>query len=154
MQVMTHDRGTESIVMTQIRKIRQLLIATTAILLLAVSSVSVHAQQTEPSGDEYASGDYGRVRYQINGLTIRRSGLTYEGAADINSPVFPGDSIVTGPDQRAEVELADGDVIHIDRNSEVTFLAMPSPYHATTHRTRTALRPRHTLLRFRLGALA
>jgi len=106
----------------------RLLLATTALLLVAAVPPPLRAQETAPVTNEYADGDYGRVRYQINGLTIRRGALNYEGAADLNSPVFPGDSIVTGHDQRAEIELAGGTVVRIDRNSNVTFLALPSPY--------------------------
>ena len=83
-------------------------------------------------GDDYAAGDYGRVRDAENGLTILRSDWDHEGGVtdegDLNSPVFPGDRITTGGDQRVEVELAGGTLVWIDRATDMTFLSLPEPY--------------------------
>jgi hypothetical protein len=102
-----------------------------AILSLTVSA-ELHAQEAEPPEDAYAAGDYGRLRHQENGATLVReetgAAREFPTSGDVNAPIFPGDTLVTGPDQRAEVQLASGSVVRIDEGSEVTFLALPQPY--------------------------
>jgi len=96
-------------------------------LILAVP-VAAQPGEIAAQGDGYEQGIYGRVRYQINGLTVRRGELTQQPLAGTNSPVFPGDTVLTDYDQRAEIELAGGSLVRVDRGSEVTFLALPDPY--------------------------
>jgi len=83
-------------------------------------------------GDDYRAGDFGRVRYQENGVTIQRAaadpGAPPVGDVDVNAPVYPGDTVVTGADQRFEAQLAGGSLVRVDRASEITFLALPDPY--------------------------
>ena len=87
-------------------------------------------------GDEYRSGDYGRVRDAERGVTLVRADWNQEQAVrdegGINAPVFPGDRVTTEDDQRVEVQLADGTLVWIDRHSDVTFLALPDPYAEVT----------------------
>ena len=92
------------------------------------------AQTEDPYAfdDEYESGDFGRVTYQENGVTIHRAfadpGLPPVSEAGVNSPVFPGDALLTGERQRVEVQVASGSLIRVDRASDVTFLSLPDPY--------------------------
>jgi hypothetical protein len=83
-------------------------------------------------GDDYESGDYGRVRHAPDGVSIVRAEWDSSGGGPeeggINSPVFPGDSIVTASPQRAEVQLARGSVVWVDEGTEVAFLSLPDPY--------------------------
>ena len=88
------------------------------------------AQQDEAYGDDYEPGDYARVRYHENGVLILRADQKpgASGASDVNAPVLPGDTVVTGVDQRVELQLAGGTVIRMDRASRLAILALPSPY--------------------------
>jgi len=99
-------------------------------LILLPGSLSAQEAVEQAYGDEYASADFGRIRYQDDGVTIYRAVVSPDaGPADksnVNAPIFPGDTVLTASDQRAEIELAGGSLVWLDRDSEVTFLALPS----------------------------
>jgi hypothetical protein len=104
-----------------------------AAILLLSSGIPAMAQAEDPTayGDDYQTGDFGRVRFQENGVTILRSSAedreSAEEAGSINSPLFPGDAIRTGSDQRIELQLASGSLVRVDRNSELTLQSLPRP---------------------------
>jgi hypothetical protein len=92
----------------------------------------VRAQAEDPDayGDDYQRGDYGRIRFQENGVTILRASSdddqeASEEAGSVNSPLFPGDSVRTGSDQRIEVQLASATLVRIDQDSQLTFQSLP-----------------------------
>ncbi len=99
-----------------------------AAVLLAALPAAAQADDPEPLGDDYASGDFGRVRYHENGLTIDRADDEVQGEPGVNAPVFPGDTVITSQTQRAEIQLGSGTLVRVDRASQVTFLSMPDPY--------------------------
>jgi hypothetical protein len=88
--------------------------------------------ETEALGDDHVAGDFGRLLYQENGVTVRRASTesdpSLERVAGLNAPIFPGDGVITAFDQRAEIQLAGGSLVRIDRATDLTFLAMPDPY--------------------------
>jgi hypothetical protein len=100
-------------------------------LMVAWAAPGVPAQEDD-YGDGYRAGDYGRVRYLENGMTLVRApspespGGPEEGT--LNTPIFPGDVLRTARDQRVEIELAGGTVVRVDRDSELAFQALPTPY--------------------------
>jgi len=105
------------------------------IALAALGCLAIPARAASPeeqAHDGYEAGDYARVRYEENGVVIQRTPTEdrplLEEPGDHNAPLFPGDSILTGPDQKAEVQLAGGTLVRIDRGTDVTFLALPDPY--------------------------
>jgi hypothetical protein len=105
--------------------------ATAAALSLAIlvaSPAAARLPAEASQGGDYQSGDYGRIRYQINGLSVMRAELNLQSPAGINSPIYPGDAVQTAFDQRAEVELAGGSLVRVDAGTELTFLALPDPY--------------------------
>jgi hypothetical protein len=108
------------------------LAAMLALHLLAGTPSMAQAEDPDAYGDDYQMGNFGRVQYQENGVTILRAVSNHDGQpleqAQINAPIFPGDSVVTGYDQRAELQLARGSLVRIDRASEITFLALTDPY--------------------------
>ena len=104
------------------------LLTATALASLILVGGPGWAQEPDAYGDDYQSGDYGRVRYQENDLSILRADTNLEEQADINSPIYPGDSLSTVYGQRAEIQLAGGTLVRIDRDSQLTFLALPNPY--------------------------
>ena len=99
-----------------------------ATVLLAALPAAAQAEDPEPVGDDYASGDFGRVRYHENGLTIDRADDEVQGEPGVNAPVFPGDTVITSQTQRAEIQLGNGTLVRVGRASQVTFLSMPDPY--------------------------
>jgi hypothetical protein len=117
-----------------VRYCRQLAALAIALLVPWLPATPALAQAEDPSayGDEYGGGDFGRVTYQENGVAIHRavvdSGLPAREEARINAPVYPGDTLLAGADQRAEVQLAGGSLVRIDRGTELTFLGLPDPY--------------------------
>ncbi|MBZ5637467.1 MAG: FecR domain-containing protein [Acidobacteriia bacterium] len=107
-----------------------LALATT--LLLAAGPARAQAEDPEAYGDDYQQGDYGRIRSAENGATIDRSqpdsgGRPGDGSATVNAPVFPGDTIRTGRDQRVEIQLASGALLRQDDDSEMTYVSLPRP---------------------------
>ncbi len=106
-----------------------LTIAVTA--LLAGTVARADAETPQAGGDSYQSGDYGRVRYQENGPSILRAQADQTGhaedAATANSPIFPGDTVRDGSDQRTEIELADGTIVRLDQDTELDFDSLPQP---------------------------
>ncbi len=107
-----------------------------ALAVLPLASAGARAQVGEPGaeGDDYASGEYGRIRDARGTVRIVRAlwndeqGVTDDGG--VNSPIFPADAIFTESDQRVEVQLAGGTLVWLDGAAQLTFLALPSP-HAT-----------------------
>jgi hypothetical protein len=97
--------------------------------IAAAGPALAQAADPEGYGDGYQSGAYGRIRYADQGGTIVRS----EGEsgpsdqATINAPIFPGDTVRTGRDQRIEIQLAGGSTVRIDRRGEIAFQSMPNP---------------------------
>ena len=53
----------------------------------------VAAQETEALVDDHVAGDFGRLLYQENGVTVRRAAAdaepSLERVAGLNAPVFP-----------------------------------------------------------------
>jgi len=116
------------------KQIRSWLLAATALAVLGPGGAATLAQDDLDAdyGDEYASGDYGRVRHAEYGLSILRAQWDQEQDVSdegfVNSPLFPGDEITTGSEQRVEVEvlqlaggrvrmstsLRDGDELRVD----------------------------------------
>ena len=103
-----------------------------ACVLHAGAAIPVTAQETEALGDDYVAGDFGRLLFQENGVTIRRASVetdpSLERVSGLNAPIFPGDGVITAFDQRAEIQLAGGSLVRIDRATDLTFLALPDPY--------------------------
>jgi len=99
----------------------------TTTLLLAPGHVRAQAQDPDAYGDDYQTGNFGRVRYQENDPTILRANedAKDDNVATVNTPIFPGDTIRTGPAGRAEIQLAGGTLVRVDRDSEITFQSLP-----------------------------
>jgi hypothetical protein len=109
---------------------RNLTIAATLALALGASAPA-RAQAADPDGygDGYQQGDFGRIRASENGASILRVDGQVDGdeRAGVNAPIFPGDTVRTGGDQRVEIQLADGTIVRLDRGSELVFQSLPDP---------------------------
>jgi hypothetical protein len=99
-------------------------------MLLTLSASLCTSAVAQTYGDDYGDGRYGRVRYEENGITIRRASAGQQDAGGANAPIYPGDRILTSSRQRAEVQLSGGTLVRVDEMSEVTFQALPDPYAA------------------------
>ncbi|MDX1388765.1 MAG: FecR family protein, partial [Acidobacteriota bacterium] len=103
-----------------------------ALSLATLPALAVGEDPLAEYQDGYYTGDYARIRYQENEVTIVRGATgdapAQEELATINSPIYPADSITTYYDQRAEVQLAGGTLIRIDADSQAIFQSMPDPY--------------------------
>jgi hypothetical protein len=113
-------------------RILLILAGLTVLPLLLGAYAPVQTDESWITGDDYLAGEYGRVRSHENGVTVQRTaydpGAPPLAEADVNAPVYPGDTLLCDYDQRAEVELAEGSLVRIDRGTEITFLALPDPY--------------------------
>lgn len=101
------------------------------VAVLAMAALPARAQSDDASGyaDGYQQGDYGRVRYTDNGATIIRAASDEaSGPVSVNVPIFPGDTLRTGRDQRVEVQLASGTIVRIGGDTEIVFQSLPDPY--------------------------
>jgi hypothetical protein len=110
------------------RKILTGLVLATALAM--GRGAAAQAQDDQGYGDGYQDGSYGRIRYADGGASILRADGSKEGGdrSGINAPIFPGDTVRTGSDQRVEVQLASGTLVRLDRGSSVVFQSMPDPY--------------------------
>jgi len=88
------------------------------------------AQEDPGYGDGYQEGNYGRIRYADGGASILRADGSREDGdrSGLNAPIFPGDTVRTGSDQRVEVQLAAGTIVRLDRGTSLVFQSMPDPY--------------------------
>lgn len=99
------------------------------LVLMGTPVLLAQADDPEAYGDDYQAGDYGRLRYLEGGATIvRADGEDVDDRAASNAPLFPGDRIRTGRDQRVEIQLAGGTVVRLDRETELTLQSLPRPY--------------------------
>lgn len=81
------------------------------------------APDAPEAGDASESG---RVRFLEGDVKIERDDDDRVDEGSLNSPVFPGDIVVTAHG-RAEVQLSSGALVRLDENSRVTFLSLPEP---------------------------
>jgi hypothetical protein len=106
--------------------------AVATVVLMTVPPALAQAEDPDAYGDDYQQGDFGRVRLAEKGATVVRAqpdedGRPGDGEATVNTPVFPGDTVRTGPDQRVEIQLASGTLLRQDDDTEMTYLSLPRP---------------------------
>jgi len=115
--------------------------ATAALACFCLTTLPVvgETDAAYPRGDDYRPGNYGRVRYEDNGLTIARAETggrrEFLATGHVNTPIFTGDALATGPNQRAEAQLANAALVRVDQHSHVVFSALPDPYPETHDNT-------------------
>ena len=101
-----------------------------AATLVLGRGAAAQAQDDPGYGDGYQEGNYGRIRYADGGASILRADGSREDGerSGLNAPIFPGDTVRTGSDQRVEIQLASGSIVRLDRGTSVVFQSMPDPY--------------------------
>jgi hypothetical protein len=102
-------------------------------LTLLVLALAVPLEAARDKNQSYFSYDDG-------GTVVRQSEDSREVEARVNLPVFPGDEVTTNRRGRAEIRLADGNVIAIDRASAVLFRSILDSYDGENEETVAELR--------------
>ncbi len=93
-------------------------------LLLTVFSLPVSAQ--DPILDDTAGQEgavYARLLYLEGPVTVQGS-IGADSEPMPNDPVVPGDVVATGVDGRGEIQLADGSVLRLDFETELSLLSL------------------------------
>jgi hypothetical protein len=91
------------------------------LLTFLALTLAIPAQAARNKGQSYFSYDDG-------GTVVRQGDEGREIEARLNLPVYPGDEVVTSRRGRAEIRLADGNVIGIDRSTAVRFRSILDSY--------------------------
>lgn len=92
-------------------------------LVTLFASFSLIPSITLSQEEDYIA-NYGRVRYLENNVTIVRGvdGLAEE--STINAPIFPGDTVTTSRDGKAEFQLADSSIVRMNYATKLKFQAL------------------------------
>ena len=81
--------------------------------------------------------------YDDGGTVIKQGEDGREIEARVNLPVFPGDEVTTSRRGRAEIRLADGNIIALDRGTTVRFQSILDSYDGDNAQTVVELRTGH-----------
>ena len=84
--------------------------------------------------------------YDDGGTIIKQGEDGREIEARVNLPLFPGDEVTTGRRGRAEIRLADGNVIALDRATTVHFVSILDNYDGDNLQTIVELRVGHVAI--------
>src|SRR5437773_12265219 len=76
----------------------------------------------------YAAKGQSYFTYDDGGTIVRQGDDGREVDARVNFPVFPGDEVITNRRGRAEIRLSDGNVIALDRSTDVVFRSLFDSY--------------------------
>ena len=101
----------------------------TAILQLSVLALVLpgfvysSSGQTSQASQAGRSYNYGHISYVEGEVTLQRAIEPEPSEAGVNEPVTPGDRAWTASYGRAEIRLADGSVLRMDRRTKVDFVA-------------------------------
>ncbi len=108
------------------------------LLLLSIFAIAlpVHASGRHQSYFTYDDG----------GTVVRQGEDGREIEARVNLPVFPGDEVTTNRRGRAEIRLADGNVIGVDRATAVRFQSILDSYDGDSSETVAQLRHGHVIV--------
>jgi hypothetical protein len=84
--------------------------------------------------------------YDDGGTIIRQAEDGREIDARVNLPIFPGDEVTTGRRGRAEIRLADGNIIALDRSTTIRFQSILDSYDGDNAQTVVELRSGHVAI--------
>ena len=84
--------------------------------------------------------------YDDGGTIVRQGDDAKEVEARVNYPVFPGDEVTTNRRGRAEIRLADGNVIALDRSTSIRFRSINDSYDDASTQTIVELRYGHVIV--------
>ncbi len=87
--------------------------------------------------------DQSYFTYDDGGTIVRQAEDGREIDARVNLPVYPGDEVVTNRRGRAEIRLADGNIIALDRSTAIRFRSINDSYDSDSTQTVVELRYGH-----------
>jgi len=87
--------------------------------------------------------DQSYFTYDDGGTIVRQAEDGREIDGRVNLPVYPGDEVVTNRRGRAEIRLADGNIIALDRSTAVRFRSINDSYDTDSAQTVVELRYGH-----------
>ena len=87
--------------------------------------------------------DQSYFTYDDGGTIVRQGEDGREIDARVNLPVYPGDEVITSRRGRAEIRLADGNIIALDRSTDVRFRSINDSYDTESNETVVELRYGH-----------
>src|SRR5689334_3173460 len=101
---------------------------------LAVSTFLLAVAVTLPLQARGKNESY--ISYDDGGTVVRQADdNNREIDARVNLPVFPGDEVITNRRGRAEVRLADGNLVGIDRATSILLRSVLNSYDTDGHDT-------------------
>lgn len=80
------------------------------------------------------------IAYDDGGTLVKQADDGREIDARVNTPIYPGDEVVTNRRGRAEIRLSDGNVIGVDRASAIAFRSILDSYEGESSQTVAELR--------------
>src|ERR1700730_13089902 len=110
---------------------------TLAVLSTLTLAIPLHAAQ----GREQSY-----FTYDDGGTIVRQGDDGRETEARVNYPVFPGDEVTTNRRGRAEIRLADGNVIGLDRSTSIRFRSINDSYDDSSTQSVVELRYGHVIV--------
>jgi hypothetical protein len=110
---------------------------TLAVLSTLTLAIPLHAAQ----GREQSY-----FTYDDGGTIVRQGDDGKETEARVNYPVFPGDEVTTNRRGRAEIRLADGNVIGLDRSTSIRFRSINDSYDDSSTQSVVELRYGHVIV--------
>src|SRR5438132_4564190 len=81
--------------------------------------------------------------YDDGGTIVRQGDDSREVDARVNFPVYPGDEVITNRRGRAEIRLADGNVLALDRSTSIRIRSVLDSYDGDSSQTVVELRYGH-----------
>jgi hypothetical protein len=110
-----------------------------ALITLLAAAAAIPLQAANGKNQSYFTYDDG-------GTVVRQGDDGREVEARINFPVYPGDEITTNRRGRAEIRLADGNILGVDRATTVRFRSISDSYEADDADTLAELRVGHIVV--------
>jgi hypothetical protein len=84
--------------------------------------------------------------YDDGGTIVRQAEENKDIDVRVNLPVFPGDEVITSRSGRSEIRLSDGNVIALDRGTDVRFRSILDSYDGNASQTVIELRYGHVIV--------
>lgn len=109
------------------------------VALLTLVTIAVALPLRADRGQSYFTYDDG-------GTIVRQAEDNRDIDVRINLPVFPGDEVITSRRGRSEIRLSDGNVIALDRATDVRFRSILDSYDGNASQTVIELRYGHVIV--------
>jgi len=96
--------------------------------LLLLSLFTIAAAFPLAAADTQHGRGQSYISFDDGGTTVRQGDDGQEAEARLNFPVYPGDEVITNRRGRSEIRLSDGNVIALDRSTDVVIKSAKDSY--------------------------